>query len=352
MVPEQIVEITVPRSQDQVGDTSCYALWQHGRYALPRGGEVNDVSVVYDVGLAQGGHDLLGFGLIDPRILRQALSSEVAVIRAWDLEEGEPRAGHLPIVVRLLDERREVRDTRGDVLDALTELLQKDAHMTDLGESVVGGQIHLALVLQGFGHAAQGSIWRVPHDRGLDLGFACRNDARVEVDLRCETQGVLEGVEEACATDDVAHPVVAIRRLTDPVEGRGNPLQPGQDPQILSLNLHKPNHGARVRVSNLHLPGIVGKDLQYLSLRILPRGAWEQQLGVQLLVLRSDGRNAAPGHFEAQHGHALATSVVPRIALQVRQAEVVVCILLELWPLLSRHFSTAGQLIKPAVRRS
>lgn len=108
---------------------------------------------------------------------------EKAVVRARDVEEREAVTGDPPIVVRTLDIRGEVLYSRGDMLDALAQLLEVPMHVADRRERVVGGQVDLAAVGEGDQWVGRLYGGRVAHHRGFNLRLARRHDASIEVHL-------------------------------------------------------------------------------------------------------------------------------------------------------------------------
>ena len=65
-----------------------------------------------------------------------------------DLEEIDANSCHLPEVVRPLDERDEVGNASGNVLNALPELLNEEVHVAEVAQSIIGREVDLALVFQ------------------------------------------------------------------------------------------------------------------------------------------------------------------------------------------------------------
>mmetsp|Transcript_76364 Transcript_76364/g.223957 ORF Transcript_76364/g.223957 Transcript_76364/m.223957 type:complete len:251 (-) Transcript_76364:368-1120(-) len=222
--------------------------------------------------------------------------------------------------------------------------------MPHFRKRVVDGEIDLALVLQGHSFGREHSGRCVTSHRRLNLCLSGRHYACIEVNLGCEAERVIQGVKEASAAEDIAHPVVAIGWLAHAVILGLNLLNPRQNPEMSAVvsRFHKPKNGSMVSLSFKLLALVVCKHLQDLRTSIEPWRPLAHKLGVKLLVLGVDVVDAALGDGEAEHSHSLTATMILRKALEAECIEVAVRVLGKVsWPLLRGLLGgLGGQLVQ------
>mmetsp|Transcript_2595 Transcript_2595/g.6461 ORF Transcript_2595/g.6461 Transcript_2595/m.6461 type:complete len:740 (-) Transcript_2595:139-2358(-) len=253
---------------------------------------------------------------------------EEAVVRARDVEEAHALACDGAVVVGALHVLRQGRHTTRHVLDALAELLEVPVHVADGAERVVRGQEDLAAVDEGAVRVGGEQLGRVAHHRALDLRLARRDDARVEVDLGGEAERLLEGLQEAEARGDVAHPVVAVGGQHAALELGRHGREPGQREVAAALvgraaPLNEADDCAWVGLALPLLPRVVGEHVEHAHAVGVLAGLGEQQLRVQRAVALQHAVEVAVRHLEAEHRHTLLSTVVGGESLEVIGGEVV-----------------------------
>ena len=205
-------------------------------------------------------------------------------------------------------------------------------HVADGAERVVGRQEDLPAVGEcglGVGRDQRG---RVAHHSRLDLSLAGGDDARVEVDLGHEAEGLLEGLQEAHARLDVAHPVVRVRWQHRRVKLGRHRLEAGKRHLTLGAAgaLDEAENGAGVGIADALLAEVVGEHVERAHAALVSVRSRHHQLGMERLVPIRHDVELARRQLEAEDCDALGAVMVLEVALHVGERKVVVRIRLRL----------------------
>jgi hypothetical protein len=166
----------------------------------------------------------------------------------------------VPIVIDALDKRDEILDAGREMLHALTKLVEERCDMPVRAQGVVDGQVDLRLVFEHFCLRAGHGSNRVPSDGGLDARSPCSDDAGVELHFGHKAQCILQRSEKADTINDIANPMVRVRRDGRAVEVRIGITKAGQNALGIgearrrgkrALPLDQPQHRPCVGVARL-----------------------------------------------------------------------------------------------------
>mmetsp|Transcript_17947 Transcript_17947/g.42746 ORF Transcript_17947/g.42746 Transcript_17947/m.42746 type:complete len:401 (-) Transcript_17947:85-1287(-) len=322
MVAEERGEIGVTRCENGVDDDA--SLVSHRRRdAL--GEVVGDGVEVDDTGWSELARALQSrecffSGLARNSTRLKSFESQASIVRSRNAEEGEASSSCLSDGVCGSDEGYQVWYARCDVLYALTQLLQKEVHVSERRQCVIRRQVHLILICQ---RLCPGEL--VPRcvacHGALDDRFASTHNSRVEVNLRCEAQGLLEDLQEVLAVEYIGDPVVEITRHQPRGERRFN-IDEAVQSRCATRCFDKTQDSSRVRT--LKVLRMIRVDFDELCMLCRDHLGGAEQRRVLALVGRVNGSNTPSPSLEGQSGEPWTTNVCVVELLDVTGTKVMV----------------------------